>query len=257
MTKPKKDCTPPDLPNNVGGGLDGVPAFIHASPAEIRAAYRDDLRLIADVLKLANECIHVEQIGSPRWLDGAKWIDAVRDAIDIHQWVGARRARMFLLSAVDGAVYHAERSQKFADQLRTLDELEEVNARRNLTPEELARFKAAGLVVLEMPTRTDAKKYAEVTEGKAPDDPVLFAAFIFRLRCAKFAHGLATQEAMGALAAAVASWPRSKGRPKKGDTTLPKWDAADALMKAAGLVGSTPESLESDWKVWQATRLGK
>lgn len=245
-----------DLPSKLGGGLEGTPAFLLASDDEIREAYRDDLKLVASLLKLANECIHAEPIGSPRWLDGAKWIDAARDAVDIHGWAGARRARMFLLAAIDGAVFHGDRLRTFAEPLRIMATLGQRQT-SELSPAERAQCKQAAAKLIDMPTDSDAKRFTEETGEDPTQHVALFAAFIFRLRCPKFARGLVSQEGSAALNDAIASWPRTKGRPKKGDSRLPKWEAADALMKAAGLVGSTPESLESDWKEWGARRLNK
>jgi hypothetical protein len=106
--------------------------------------------------------------------------------------------------------------------------------------------------------RTPARQRKPAPPGRGgglPDpckETVLFAAFIYRLRCPKFARGLVSQDGMRALGVAVDSWKRGCGRPKKGDTRSPKWEACDALMKAAGLVGMTQESLENDWKAWEA-----
>ena len=237
------------LPGKLGGGLPGVPAFVLASDEEITDAYNDDLRLIHQLLAFAREGLALNPVGSQKWLDWATKVDAIRDAIDIHGWAGARRARMFLLASMDGALLHGQRTVACADAIRVMTSLGE---RTNLTPDERAAVQAAERKLgTDHPTWPAAELFVRAT-GNPPDDPVLFAAFLFRTVCPKFARGLVTREALSALANAMASWARPKGRPKKGDERMPKWLAADALMKASGLVGTNADSLETDWNEWRA-----
>ena len=205
-------------PENLGGGLPGVPAFLLANDEEIADAYADDLRLIYQVLAFANEALTLHPVGSQKWIDWAVKVDALRDAVDVHGWTGARRARMFLLAAIEGATHHEQRAALCADAVQTMRELGERTA---LSPgERLAVNAAMRKLGTEFPTYNDEKRFVRVT-GDRPKDPVIFAVFIFRTSCPKFARGLVTAEGMAALKDAVASWPRAKGRPKKGDTRLP------------------------------------
>jgi hypothetical protein len=164
---------------------------------------------------------------------------------------------MSLLSAVEDAVLHESRKVQFAAPMRIIEDLG-WREQRTLSRSELRDVRAAMRAVgPDFTTWHDERLYRQVTDKAPAEDVPLFAAFLFRRRAPKFARGLVTTDGMAALVSAVASWSRPKGRPKKGDTTLPKWDACDALMKAAGLVGTARDSLQKDWEEWNARRNNK
>lgn len=252
MGSTKQKSTRSALPDKLGSGLDNVDAFILADDDEIRDAYLDDVRLTFQVIATAQEVIATVPVGSPRWVDWARKLDQLRDAVDIHDWSQARNARMFLLAAIEDAVTYQARKQQLSEPLKVFDSLA-YRDERTLTKDERVQVNAAARAMAGLPLHHE-KLFRELT-GRVPEEDVtLFAAFLFRRRCPKFARGLVTAEGLTALRDAVTSWSRPSGRPKKGDTTLPKWDACDALMKAAGLVGTARESLKKDWEEWNARR---
>jgi hypothetical protein len=166
---------------------------------------------------------------------------------------------MMLLDAIDAAVHHGERAERFAPHLATMRDLGGT-AWERLTSEQTRRVQTAGREMLEgeFSTSKDALLFHELTRKNPSEDVATFAAFLFRRRCPRFVNRLLTDEAWNALGACVASWsrPRKAGRPRKGDTRLPRWDAAEELMTAADLVSPSSDTLEADHRKWRAMKKG-
>lgn len=237
---------------SMAGGLPGAPAFLHASDEEIIGTYVEASQTVRVRAELAEQIIAREPVGGPRWRKQAEYIDRLMEVTTVDGWAGARRARMLLLAAIDDAAHYTERMTKHSEHVDVVRRLEGDPNWASWDAGTRATWKTSAMIVATETVHSAGDQFRQVTGEDPASNLTLFAAFLFRKRCAAFARGLVTGEGISALTAALASWTRTKGRPKKGDERLPKWEAADTLMKAAGLVGSTPESLESDWKDWGA-----
>ncbi len=238
-----------DVPLDLAGGLEGAPAFLYASDADIRDAYFQMTIAIRQICEIAGDEIRREVVGSERWLEWARRIDALHQAAHVNGWSLARRARVVLINGIHEAVNFRADMEANRVHVATMD------AQWNLpthSPAEKAAWKTAARHLMDT-GYTHGRRFREL--GHDPEtETALFAAFIFRTLCPAFARGLVSAEGMAALGVAVEAWSAGRGRPSKGAERIPKWQAMDALMKAAGLAGTTADTLEKDWTVWRKSR---
>jgi hypothetical protein len=236
-----------------------VPTFLHASDAEIRASVVDTFVRAWQLCETLYVVACNTPSGTDEWNHLVARADRLEDALSVDGWAGVRRARMLLLSAIDDAVNHAARVEKH----RVTYDLARAAWDRpaeTWTDAEKEAIRRVGLVV---PTWLETRNFETVTDGKlAHEDVALFAAFLFFKRCNRYARGLVSTGAMPALRVVIDVWTRRPGRPRGSakalravpkPKTVPKFDACDSLMKLAGLLGSTAETLEKDWQEWKRT----
>jgi hypothetical protein len=243
--------TPESIPSTMAGGLPSAPAFLNASDEEIVHAYLEMSQTVRVKAELAEQIIVKEAIGSSLWRKEAEYIDRVLAASTVDGWAGARRARMLLLASIDDAVHYANRVADHAVHIETVRRLMADPDWRTWDVETRNAWKESAAVVALQTAFRAGEEFTAIA-GHAPEsDLTNFAAYLFRRRCAAFSRGLVTREALAALGVALVAWARGPGKRKKDDTAPPVWEACDALMKEAGLVGTTAESLKKDWESWR------
>lgn len=163
-------------------------------------------------------------------------------------------ARMAILQCVDDAVNFKTQLEQVADRLPTFDRVMAAQSNGEVTAEEK---RTAGEVMVTCSALMDSRRLAAAGKDAASLEPWEFALYLLPLRVMDFAWALKTVEGMKAVRAAVDAWNRGPSDHGAGSTGPRKWEAANALMQAAGLYGTTEESLQSEWRAHRRDRLGK
>ena len=215
-----------------------------ASSEEIRAAYFAKAQRLVGFVQITWEGMEHDGVDSETWREGASKLDALDEAALGRSPV--RTARMLLLAAIDDAASHGDKARQ---AVQLIERAREAHRKGAWRAEEKALLIEAAQSV---PTWIEADAF--VADGGNGADVVAFASFLFRKRCPDYASGLAA--AAATLTLAVESWARGPGAPRAGHRRGSKWEACDALMKAAGLPGTTLEALRADWREWQRRQSG-
>lgn len=163
-------------------------------------------------------------------------------------------ARMAILRCIDDAVNFKAQRESIRDLLPAYERVMAAGTEAEVSGEDR---RVAMQVIVGCPAFRDAERLRQAGHDVESGETWQFALFLLPLRCMDFAWALRSEEGMRAMKAATEAWLRGPGDHGAAASGPRKWEAANGLMQAAGLVGTTEESLQSEWRAYRRYHEGK